>query len=95
MGSIERRIEDLEQRLIGPAADEEAERRRAVVHNTVVHNILDEFAGLKASRAVHYRGGKRIEPEDIPGKILGPGYTTRDVWELAERRVRERGNDGA
>jgi hypothetical protein len=24
---------------------------------------------------VHYQGGKRIESQDIPGKILGPGYT--------------------
>jgi hypothetical protein len=56
--------------------------------------ILDEVARLKASRAVHYRGGipmVRIEPEDIPGKILGPGYTPEDVWELARRRVLERG----
>jgi hypothetical protein len=27
----------------------------------------------------------------MPGKILGPGYTTDDVWELARRRVLERG----
>jgi hypothetical protein len=39
---------------------------------------------------VHYRGNKRIEPEDMPGKILGPGYTTEDVWELARKRVLER-----
>ena len=35
--------------------------------------------------------GKRIEPEDIPAKILGPGYTTEDLWELARRGVLERG----
>jgi hypothetical protein len=54
---------------------------------------LGEVASLKASRAVHYRGGTpmvRIEPEDIPGKILGPGYTPEDVWKLARRRVLER-----
>jgi len=83
MGSIDKR---LEHRLVAPHKDEEAERRSAVIRD-----ILDEFASLKASRAVHYRGGKRIEPEDIPGKILGPGYTTGDVWELARRRVLERG----
>ena len=83
MGSIDKR---LEHRLVAPHNDEEAERRSAVIRD-----ILDEFASLKASRAVHYRGGKRIEPEDIPGKILGPGYTTGDVWKLARRRVLERG----
>jgi hypothetical protein len=35
--------------------------------------------------------GKRIEPEDIPAEILGPGYTTEDVWELARKRVLEGG----
>jgi hypothetical protein len=29
-------------------------------------------------------------PEDIPGKILGPGYTLEDVRKLARRRVLER-----
>jgi hypothetical protein len=35
--------------------------------------------------------GKRIEPEDIPAEILGPGYTTEHVWELARKRVLEGG----
>jgi hypothetical protein len=61
------------------------------LRTALIRDILDEFASLKASRAVHYRGGKRIVPEDIPAKILGPGYTKGDVWELAERRVLERG----
>jgi hypothetical protein len=61
------------------------------LRTALIRDILDEFASLKASRAVHYRGGKRIEPEDIPAKILGPGYTKGDVCELAERRVLERG----
>ena len=88
MASIERRIEALEGRIQPPTSleDEAAARRR-----TLARDILDEFASLKASRAVHYRGNKRIEPEDIPAKILGPGHTTEDVWELAERRVLERG----
>jgi hypothetical protein len=85
MGSIDKRIENLE-RLVGPPEDEAAERRRSVARE-----ILDEFARLKASGAVHYRAGVRIEPEDIPGKILGPGYTAEQMWELAERRVLERG----
>jgi hypothetical protein len=87
MGSIDKRIELLEQRIQPPEQeDEAAARRRALIRDT-----LDEFASLKASRAVHYRAGKRVDPEDMPAKILGPGYTTEDVWELARKRVLERG----
>jgi len=86
MGSLDKRIEYLEQRIRPPEKD-----KAAALQTALIRDILDEFASLKASRAVHYRGGKRIEPEDIPGKILGPGYTTEDVWELARRRVLERG----
>jgi len=86
MGSLDKRIEYLEQRIRLPEKDKAAALQTALIRDT-----LDEFARLKASRAVHYRGGKRIEPEDIPGKVLGPGYTTEDVWELARRRVLERG----
>ena len=60
MGSIDRRIENLE-RLVGPPEDEAAECRRSVARET-----LDEFAALKASCAVHYRAGVRVEPEDMP-----------------------------
>jgi hypothetical protein len=88
MGSINKRIEYLEQHIRPPEKDKDAALRRALINE-----ILDELASLKASRAVHYRGGTpmvRIEPEDIPGKILGPGYTLEDVWKLARRRVLER-----
>ena len=88
MGSINKRIEYLEQHIRPPEKDKDAALRRALIND-----ILDELASLKASRAVHYRGGTpmvRIEPEDIPGKILGPGYTPEDVWKLARRRVLER-----
>jgi hypothetical protein len=78
MGSLERRIEYLEQRIRPPEKD-----KAAALQTALIRDMLDEFASLKASGAVHYRGGKRIEPEDIPAKILGPGYTTEDVWELA------------
>ena len=86
MASLDKRIEYLEQRIRPPEKD-----KAAALQTALIRDILDEFASLKASRAVHYRGGKRIEPEDIPGKILGPGYTKEDVWELARRRVLERG----
>jgi hypothetical protein len=86
VASLDKRIEYLEQRIRPPEKD-----KAAALQTALIRDILDEFASLKASRAVHYRGGKRIEPEDIPGKILGPGYTTNDVWELARRRVLERG----
>ena len=84
MGSIGKRLENLE-RLVGPTEDESAERRRSVARK-----ILDEFARLKASGAVHYCGGVRIEPEDMPGKILGAGYTSEQMWELAAKRISER-----
>jgi len=86
VASLDKRIEYLEQRIRPPEKD-----KAAALQTALIRDILDEFASLKASRAVHYRGGKRIEPEDMPGKILGPGYTTEDVWELARRGVLERG----
>ena len=92
MASIGRRIEALEGLIQPPASpkDEAAAFRRALIRN-----MLDEFAHLKASRAVHYRAGKRIEPENIPGRILGPGYTKGELWELAVRRVLEREHETA
>ncbi len=85
MASLDKRITDLEGRIPPPPEDEAAARRKVLLRET-----LDELARLKASRAAHYRAGRRIEGEDIPGKILGPGYTREDVWRLAHRRVLER-----
>ena len=91
MASIDRRIQDLERLYAtAPPEDEGAKRRR-----TITSSILDEFGRLKASRAVHYRAGVRIEPENIPGRILGPGYTTGELWELAIRRALERERETA
>jgi len=87
MGGIGKRIEYLEQHIQPPEQEDEA----AALQRALIRDTLDEFASLKASRVVHYRGGKRIEPEDIPAEILGPGYTTEDVWELARKRVLEGG----
>ena len=52
--------------------------------------ILDEIAHLRSSRAYGLRGGVPIVPEDIPGKILGPSYTQRQLYELAVRRALEK-----
>lgn len=86
MAGIEKRIEALEG-LIGAPEDEGTARETAKV---LMRAILDEFARLKASRAGGSRGGVPIVPEDIPGKILGPGYTTGEMVRLACRRVAER-----
>ncbi len=85
MASLDKRITDLEGRIPPPPEDEAAARRKVLLRLT-----LDELARLKASGAVHYRAGRRIEGEDIPLRILGPGYTREDVWRLAHRRVLER-----
>ncbi len=85
MGSLSKRIEALEGRIPPPEEDEATARRRVLLRDT-----LDELAALKASGAVHYRAGRRIEGEDIPLRLLGPGYSREDVWRLAHRRVLER-----
>jgi hypothetical protein len=88
MGSLEKRLETLEGR-IGPPEDEGAALRQVIWWE-----VLNELGRLKGSRAVHYRGGPngltRIEPEDIPGKILGPRYTSGEMTQLAIRRALER-----
>jgi hypothetical protein len=50
MGSIERRIEYLEQHIRPPEKDKDAALRRALMLD-----ILDEVASLKASRALSGR----------------------------------------
>jgi hypothetical protein len=45
---------------------------------------------LRASRAVHYRGGVPVGGEDLAAKVLGEGYTRGGLTELAIRRVFER-----
>jgi hypothetical protein len=85
MGSVNRRIGDLERRLAGTANPGRSE--------TFGHlaAILDELALLKSGRAVYYRGGVRMEPENIPRKILGPDYTHADLSRLAVTRSVESG----
>jgi len=88
VANVDNRIGRLERNR-PPEEDPEAALRWAVTRD-----ILNEFARLKASRGANsWRGGDpmvRIEPEDIPGKTLGEGYTTGDMMELAVRRVFER-----
>jgi hypothetical protein len=85
--SIGARLERLEDQ-IGPPVDKETALRQAVMRD-----VMKEFGHLKASRAIHYRGGPggltRIEPEDIPGKVLGPTYTTGEMMQLVIRRMFE------
>jgi hypothetical protein len=52
--------------------------------------IMDELSALKSSRAERYRGGVRIEPEDIPARILGSDYTPEELRELAILRALEK-----
>lgn len=75
-----RRLEDLEQRILQTAHPESS---AASVH---LRAILDELAALKSSCAEHERGGFHVEPENIPRRILGGGYTHADLWRLAVSR---------
>ena len=52
--------------------------------------IMDELSALKSSWAVHYRAGQRIEPENLPEKLLGEGYTRTELLELAIARGLEK-----
>jgi hypothetical protein len=95
VGSLEKRIEALEGR-IPPPKDDAAEVRRAFTYA-----IMDEYSALRwYSGHTHViRDGKGrvpIEPANKPANILGQGYTTGQLWELAIRRVFERElEDGA
>ena len=88
MGSIDKRLEDLE-RLLPPPEDEEAQLRRAVMRD-----ILDDLSSLGAGRARNrYRGGTPptpIQPTDPVGDSLGYPYTHGERTEFAIKRVLER-----
>ena len=79
MGSIDKRISDLQQRLRGGAT----EPSEAYLQ---LKAVIKELSNLKASAAVHYRVGRRIEGENIPRQLLGPGYTHADLFALAVER---------
>ena len=80
MGSIGRRLENLAQRIQQTTEPEPSEAHRHL------RAILDELCILKSSCAVYYRGGVRMEPENIPRRVLGGGYTHADLWRLAVTR---------
>ena len=85
MGSLDRRIEDLERRFASDSSKNPSGARLQMVA------ILDEFAALKQSYAHGLRGGVPIVPERIPLKILGPGYTYREFVRLTLKRASEAG----
>ncbi|MDP8952903.1 MAG: hypothetical protein M3N18_11860 [Actinomycetota bacterium] len=86
MGSIDDRIRKLEEQF-----DAEAEREPSKPFGHM-RAILDEFAALKSSCARGLRGGVSVEPENIPRKILGPGYTHAQLMGLAVSRTVEAGH---
>jgi hypothetical protein len=88
MGSVDRRIEDLERRF---SETTKPESSLALTHLKI---ILNEIAYLKQSCAERWTGHRnqtRVEGENIPRKILGPGYTHRQLLELAVERAVEDG----
>jgi hypothetical protein len=88
VGSVDRRIEALERRF---SETTEPGRSETFTH---LKAILDELAYLKQSCAERWTGEKNmtcVEGEDIPRKMLGPGYTHRQFLELAVDRSVEDG----
>jgi len=82
--TFERRMQALERRF---AAAIDTDARSGPDPDLIA--IFDELSALKSSRAVHYRAGVRIEPENIPQKILGDNYTRAELRELAIARAFE------
>jgi hypothetical protein len=83
VGSVESRLRRLEEK--APAREQEHTPAFIKLHAT-----LHELAALRSSGAVHYRGGRRIEPEDIPLRELGPGYSHGQLYALAAERASAR-----
>ena len=90
MGSIERRIRDLEAHF-RPASPEDEEAR---LGRAVTVEVMNEISTLRASRArSRYRGGTPptpIQPTDPAGDSLGYPYTHGELTEFAIKRVVER-----
>jgi hypothetical protein len=82
--SPEKRVERLEQQFA------EATEGRPIGPDPDLVAIFDELSLLKSSRAVRYRGGVRLEPENLPEKLLGEDYTREQLLELAIARALEK-----
>jgi hypothetical protein len=91
VGSLGRRLEDLERNLF-----KEDGREPKSEAGPKVKAVVQEFARLKASCAPlsSEAGGvdvTRVPGENIPRQILGPGYTYRQLIRLAGERASEAG----
>ena len=90
MGSVDRRLEDLERLIQAPSPEDE----RAKLRSAVIRAILEEFSRLSSCRARNgYRGGTPptpIQPTDPAGEALGYPYTCGQLIEFAIKRVVER-----
>ncbi len=85
MGSIDRRLQDLEERFAAGSAHEPSEISRHL------RAVLDEFAALKQSCAVRWTPEGTVPGENVPRRVLGPGYTHEDLWRLAVLRTVDAG----
>jgi hypothetical protein len=88
VGSLDKRLEALEER-IGEPEDEGAEIRRRLMVATI-----NEYSSLRWCGAhthwIQDGVAEPIPPENKPAYYLGDGYTSRQLTELAIQRVWER-----
>ena len=82
--TFERRARALEQLFA------ETSEARRIGPDPDLAAIFDELSSLRSSQAVRYRGGVRIEPENLPEKLLGEDYTCEQLRELAIARALEK-----
>jgi hypothetical protein len=78
VGTIDKRIADLQRRLVRTTEPSKAYLQ--------LKAVVKELSDLKASASVHYCARRRVEGENIPRRVLGPGYTHADLWRLAVSR---------
>jgi hypothetical protein len=94
MGSLEKRLETLEARIVAPDENKEANKEAKEIWRALYAAALDEFGRLKAARARGcYRGGNPptpIQPRDLAGERLGYPYTTGQITDLAIELAWER-----
>ena len=83
MGSIDKRIAELQRCLVRTTEPSEAYLQ--------LKAVVKELSDLKASASVHYCARRRVEGGNIPRRLLGPGYTHGDLWRLAVSRCAEAG----